>query len=169
MIERPESSRQVLVARQLIDKIIRRLVELQLFNQRAAVIEVDKHWLRINREGESLLFLRLNHHTLDARSTGSSNLNLNRHSEESDLRVIRIRVRLLLLPDFERQCLCTCIVTLSNAEDRMPHLVKPLVEEPIHWLPGCFLNRNPKLLGLHGLVRVLSKIVIYRAPPVLFP
>ena len=51
----------------------------------------------------------------------------------------------------------------------MSHSIKPLFEEPIHWLPGCLLDGDAELFCLHRLIGVLPQIIVDRPPPVFFP
>src|SRR5205085_12319985 len=67
---------------------------------------------------------------------------------------------ILFLAHVERQDLRRCVVFLRHAQDGMPQLVNPLVEEPIELLPSRLFNGSAKLFGLHRLMRVLGQVMI---------
>ena len=101
MAERPHATEHVLVVRQLACERVRCLIELELLDDRAAVVEVDELRLGFCGEGEGLFLFRLDDDALDARRAARDYLDVNGRLEERRLRVEGRRVRLLLLPDCE--------------------------------------------------------------------
>ena len=48
----------------------------------------------------------------------------------------------------------------------MAHLVKPFIEEPVHWLAGGLFDSDTKLRRFDRLVGVLRQVMIDGTPPV---
>src|SRR5882762_8549369 len=116
LLQRPNPAQHVLVMGQLICQLSRGLVEQQLFDQGAAVIEVHQQRFRIYREPERLLLLSFDLHSFDAVAARSADLDVYRSLKKHYLRILGFEVEQLLLSNLYYQRLSRCVIILRNAK-----------------------------------------------------